>query len=631
MGTYYNKKPVQVFKDNGYPNLYLDFAGNKSLKDSVTKREDIVTFTRTSEGTYYDSDRLLQYQGLNSIYYSEQFELWIWTKSGATISTNQAIAPNNTLTADKLVAGGEQSPTGNRVYQTGASINLKTVSVYAKAAEAEQILIRYNNDNDNNYLVFSLLDGSLISSGSNSYNSYITEDAGNGWWRFSVTSTPSNQSIAYFAVAGPTGLTGKGIYLWGAQLEKGGPTQYVKTSGQFRSAPRFDHSPSTGESLGLLVEPQRTNLVINSNNPFYNHAQNYWGSYSGGRVTSGGTISGPGGIMSEATVVRATIDPGPSYVDRQHKILSSSLNSNNTVMSFKVIAKSLVSDYMAVSFTDSLDPNTQEWWSIANVSTGELTQAQTNLSASSIEAKTHPNGYVEIQGIVKISDFSKNYSLWIQQVSNPDNYNASTNATWSNGDDLFALAYAGIEIGTSPSSPIITNGSFITRAADVVSIDGDRFTEVYNNTEWTCFAETIPSAGSYANSNENNIDAIFSTYGTASFSAMYRAYIGTSNNKVVAQVGFSPGGFVTSTAKRRQPNNFIGVYNSNSGTHHFSLNGYNTYTYTYATALAGNIQFGLGRLIGYNNYLLCGHYRKFVYWPSAFPSGSLQTITEEGL
>jgi hypothetical protein len=29
-------------------------------------------------------------------------------------------------------------------------------------------------------------------------------------------------------------------------------------------APRFDHNPTTGESLGLLVEEQRTNLVLNS-------------------------------------------------------------------------------------------------------------------------------------------------------------------------------------------------------------------------------------------------------------------------------------------------------------------------------------------------------------------------------
>lgn len=66
MGTYYNKTPIQAYKENGYPNLYLDFAGNKSLKDSVTKREDIVTFSRASTGTYFDADGILKTASVNT-------------------------------------------------------------------------------------------------------------------------------------------------------------------------------------------------------------------------------------------------------------------------------------------------------------------------------------------------------------------------------------------------------------------------------------------------------------------------------------------------------------------------------------------------------------------------------------
>lgn len=43
---------------------------------------------------------------------------------------------------------------------------------------------------------------------------------------------------------------------------------YVGSDGVLKTAttnePRFDHSPTTGESLGLLVEEQRTNLLLNS-------------------------------------------------------------------------------------------------------------------------------------------------------------------------------------------------------------------------------------------------------------------------------------------------------------------------------------------------------------------------------
>lgn len=43
---------------------------------------------------------------------------------------------------------------------------------------------------------------------------------------------------------------------------------YVDSNGLLKTAttnePRFDHNPTTGESLGLLVEEQRTNLLLNS-------------------------------------------------------------------------------------------------------------------------------------------------------------------------------------------------------------------------------------------------------------------------------------------------------------------------------------------------------------------------------
>jgi hypothetical protein len=40
--------------------------------------------------------------------------------------------------------------------------------------------------------------------------------------------------------------------------------EYIPTTSTINSAPRFDHNPTTGESLGLLVEEARTNLLLNS-------------------------------------------------------------------------------------------------------------------------------------------------------------------------------------------------------------------------------------------------------------------------------------------------------------------------------------------------------------------------------
>jgi hypothetical protein len=57
-----------------------------------------------------------------------------------------------------------------------------------------------------------------------------------------------------------TGDGTSGIYLWGAQLEQSTTVgEYIPTTSTINSAPRFDHDPTTGESLGLLVEESRTN------------------------------------------------------------------------------------------------------------------------------------------------------------------------------------------------------------------------------------------------------------------------------------------------------------------------------------------------------------------------------------
>jgi hypothetical protein len=63
--------------------------------------------------------------------------------------------------------------------------------------------------------------------------------------------------------------SGNGIYIWGAQLEETdpatmAPTAYIKTTSQALAAPRFDHDPVTGESLGLLVEEERANAFSES-------------------------------------------------------------------------------------------------------------------------------------------------------------------------------------------------------------------------------------------------------------------------------------------------------------------------------------------------------------------------------
>lgn len=251
----------QNFPDEG-PSLNLNFASSRILDPRIT-------FTRTSTGTYTDKNGLVtiaptdtprfdhSYNGsnvqslgllveesrTNLLLRSEEFGTspWSVTSANASVSANQEISPNGTLTADKLVEDTSAS-TFHRVQQSVTlAAGSVTYSVYLKAAGRNfALLVVFNGTNSRHIDVkFNLLNGTVdtVSNGSAS----IT-NVGNGWFRCSVTSTTtvSASNIAYVYAASVAGggatyeaYTGdgtSGLYIWGAQLEAGAfPTSYIPT------------------------------------------------------------------------------------------------------------------------------------------------------------------------------------------------------------------------------------------------------------------------------------------------------------------------------------------------------------------------------------------------------------------
>jgi len=96
---------------------------------------------------------------------------------------------------------------------------------------------------------------------------------------------------------------------------------YIGSDGLLKTAstnePRFDHSPLTGESLGLLVEEQRTNLLLNSATlttqsvtvTAVAHTLSFYGS---GTVTLSGTSTAGPAVGSGAFPTRTTLTFTPT-------------------------------------------------------------------------------------------------------------------------------------------------------------------------------------------------------------------------------------------------------------------------------------------------------------------------------
>jgi hypothetical protein len=198
----------------------------------------------------------------NLLSYTEQFDNGYWVKA-QTIVVADTIAttdPLGTNTADLFYPTGS----GNfRAVQRGvtvASLNIKTISVYAKAGGLTWLSIR---DNTSPWAFFDLTNGVLgtVTSG---YTASIT-DVGDGWYRCVATNTNGVVSFLTFMVSDANNGTfvtangTDGIYLWGAQGETGtSVTDYQPVSFPTTNTPLAANPTSNG----LLIEEARTNRLL---------------------------------------------------------------------------------------------------------------------------------------------------------------------------------------------------------------------------------------------------------------------------------------------------------------------------------------------------------------------------------
>jgi hypothetical protein len=190
---------------------------------------------------------------------SEDFSNGTWTKGNATISANAAIAPDGTLTADKLVEDSSAGAAHSAYQQVGgtASTN-QTISVFAKAAGRDWIaLALIRRDGGEVYSYFQLTGAGAFGASTPGIGKGF-EAIGNGWFRCWITADSATGGTTpglrvYLADSGANvvfnGGGTAGVYLWGAQYEidKHSVSSYVPTTsaGVTRAADSFywDYTP----------------------------------------------------------------------------------------------------------------------------------------------------------------------------------------------------------------------------------------------------------------------------------------------------------------------------------------------------------------------------------------------------
>jgi hypothetical protein len=482
------------------PTLDLNFANNESLVDSITGK-DLVTHTRASSATYVDGGGNIKTAVTNYFEASEGFGAsgdWGKTPLRGTATDNAATAPDGTNTATLLV---EDTQTAgryiNNVHNFVANTTY-TVSCWAKQYSNTGTQDRHfglvfvsTSFTSNRVVAFNLTgDGSFTTTGGTATASI--EAYPDGWYRCSLTATATTTASTGVQLRlsnnpnnGTQNYTGdgvSGIYVWGAQLEESSTVgEYVKTTGTANSTPRFDHDPVTGESLGLLVEDARTNLVIYSaveiNNGWQsniggaaqnntNLSLNKLGVFNGVRsISEGQTFHG----LRAASNNFPTLAAGTTYtitnwwmrgdVNPSDKFRST-IKLNGTTATCEVKKTSTSSDHLDVnSYTIVNDAN---HGTISNLQVEDAGSNVIKLSYNFVPA----NSGAHLQSMAPLSS--------------------------TVGASIIVLA-AQIEEGVNPSSYIHTSGSTVTRAADNVNITGSNFSSWYNTADQkgTAYGEGI--------------------------------------------------------------------------------------------------------------------------------------------
>ena len=221
-------------------------------------------FTRASTGTRVNADGYIEEVPWNIVQRSEEFNSAYWTDAGFTITENDSTSPIGNTTANKLVINS--AATQAYIYRFESTIGEKTFSVYAKKGVKTWLMLACLGATKR---VFFDLDNGVIGTNVGSLGASIS-DEGDGWYRCSITFTyTSGNSAVYFYVTdndntfNVTGNDSDELYLWGAMINKGTSVKpYIKTTDRL-DVPRLDYSD--GSCASLLLEPQSTNLIPNSN------------------------------------------------------------------------------------------------------------------------------------------------------------------------------------------------------------------------------------------------------------------------------------------------------------------------------------------------------------------------------
>ena len=251
----------------------------------------------------------------------------------------------------------------------------------------------------------------------------------------------------------------------------------IKTAGEDEA--RFDHDPTTGESLGLLIEESRTNLLSYSD--LTSGASGSWWINGGPTVSQGSNVTAPDGTLTAWN----TVYNGASGDGNLYRGSGEVTTTNSTSYTISVWAKANPSNtYIAGIAIRTFNDDHRVNFNLLTGSYISLTEG----SPTDHSIIPYPNGWYRCS-MTFTSGTDGNQGVQFYLVTSTGS--TSLNSAGANGEEIYMWG-AQMEAGTFPTSYIPTSGSTATRAVDTAQINRIQF---HNPSEFVLYAAGRSNTG----------------------------------------------------------------------------------------------------------------------------------------
>jgi hypothetical protein len=405
-----------------------------------------LSVVRATSATRVDANGLVEIPRTNLVLRSNSLNTspWAILLSEVSINENFAISPDGTQDANKI-----NFLTGNTRFTQSISVSQNTtytLSFYVKNIDATQVSISIGNTNL-------------------PITNYFSQISTTEWKRVSFTFTTNTGVTVISPQITRDGTIGRSVLIYGVQLEVGSTaTEYIPTVASIRTKfagitqdgssasniPRLDYT--NGSCPSILVEPQRTNLALRSEE--FNDVS--WVKIDA--TISANATNSPSGTLTADKLIEGSLT-GQHYATRN-------ITNQNALFSFSVFAKKSERNFLYLQAFATLPNNfTYVPFAYFNLDNGTVG----NVSGATATIQDFGNGWYRctLNCTSIFSQLSASVGMYIMT--------ATANGVSSylgNGTSGIFIWGAQAEAGAYPTSYIPTTSASVTRNADVISKTG---------------------------------------------------------------------------------------------------------------------------------------------------------------